>query len=210
MDFPMVSRVLSTMRWKSAFLEFLKRRARAIKRRQWEDELNALRKKLDVELAWAVIDKKDNTADAKMLIAGDSRRPGKTVPRGFLSIITSEKPDIPENQSGRLQLAQWIASPKNPLTARVMANRIWQYHFGTGIVATSNGFGTQGKPPSHPKLLDFPAGLVEENDSFGPGGEVRLFGGEGVFEVLGVAECLGDRAEKNAIKGAETNGGVCE
>ena len=54
------------------------------------------------------------------------------------------------------------------------------------------------------------AGLVEENDAFGPGGEVRFFWGEGVFKVLGVAEGLGDGAEKNAIEGAEADGGLCE
>ncbi len=64
-------------------------------------------------------------------------------------------PTMPANESGRRQLADWIASPDNPLTARVMANRVWHWLFGAGIVRTTDNFGTTGETPSHPELLDF-------------------------------------------------------
>jgi Protein of unknown function (DUF1553)/Protein of unknown function (DUF1549)/Planctomycete cytochrome C len=90
---------------------------------------------------------------------------GKPVPRGVLQIVaavgdparhgTGSPVDPCQLSSGRLELARWIASPANPLTARVMANRIWQHHFGRGLVATSDNFGTRGERPSHPELLDW-------------------------------------------------------
>ena len=80
-----------------------------------------------------------------------------TVPRGVPSFASNllPSPEIPEGFSGRLQLARWIADPDNPLTARVIANRLWQGHFGTGIVATPGDFGIQGAPPANQPLLDF-------------------------------------------------------
>jgi hypothetical protein len=62
---------------------------------------------------------------------------------------------MPEKQSGRLELAQWLASPQHPLTARVMVNRIWRWHFGQGLVASTDNFGILGERPSHPELLDW-------------------------------------------------------
>ena len=80
---------------------------------------------------------------------------GPTVPRGFLTILGGQRLPPTENGSGRLELARWITDPHNPLTARVMANRIWEYHFGKGIVATPNDFGHRGQPPTNPALLDY-------------------------------------------------------
>jgi len=70
---------------------------------------------------------------------------------------------MPSGQSGRLQLANWIASPEHPLTARVIANRIWHWHFGRGIVTTPDNFGYLGQQPSHPALLDHLASLLIES-----------------------------------------------
>ncbi|MEP6664774.1 MAG: DUF1553 domain-containing protein, partial [Verrucomicrobiota bacterium] len=93
--------------------------------------------------------------DTKIQIRGKYDRPGDVVPRGFPTLLAGDdQPPITEG-SGRLQLARWIASPKNPMTARVMANRIWQFHFGEGIVSTPSNYGKMGRPPTHPDLLDF-------------------------------------------------------
>ena len=93
--------------------------------------------------------------NAKIQLRGEPKNLGEEVPRRFLEILGGQA--LPENcqTSGRLELAEWIADPKNPLTARVMVNRIWQHHFGKGLVATPNDFGARGAAPTHPELLDF-------------------------------------------------------
>jgi hypothetical protein len=95
--------------------------------------------------------------DAAILIRGKYDRRGDVVPRQFPAVLAGEnKSSIADKtHSGRLELAQWIANKDNPLTARVMVNRIWQHHFGEGIVRTPNNFGKLGTPPTHPELLDF-------------------------------------------------------
>ena len=77
---------------------------------------------------------------------------------------TSPVAKIPKGESGRLQLAEWIASPKNPLPARVYANRIWHHLFGRGIVASTDNFGEMGNRPTHPELLDYLARYLIENN----------------------------------------------
>lgn len=88
-----------------------------------------------------------------VFIRGDMKQPGDAVPRRFLQVLSSVD-DRHYKDDGRLQLAQAIASPKNPLTARVLVNRVWQHHFGTGLVPTPDDFGVRSEGPSHPELLD--------------------------------------------------------
>lgn len=96
--------------------------------------------------------------DMPIYIRGNPYKLGNRAPRNIPSIFTNKnQPTISEltDQSGRLELAHWIANEENPLTARVMVNRIWQYHFGKGLVQTPSNFGQLGLRPSHPELLDF-------------------------------------------------------
>ncbi len=106
--------------------------------------------------AYAVQDD-DAPADAKVFIKGEPERVGETVPRRWLELFGAQPlpPDAAGKTSGRLQLANWITSPENPLTARVLVNRVWQQHFGAGLVGTPNDFGVRGLPPTHPALLDW-------------------------------------------------------
>jgi hypothetical protein len=90
----------------------------------------------------------------------------RKIERGLPKVIQlSSPPEIPEGESGRLQYAEWLARPDHPLTARVMANRIWKHLFRTGIVRTTDNFGYNGERPSHPELLDYLAlQLANEHD----------------------------------------------
>lgn len=95
-------------------------------------------------------------ADCEIRIRGEAEKIGPVVPRGFLTVFdVPGAPRINPNQSGRLELAQWIASDKNPLTARVIVNRVWHHLFGQGIVLSVDNFGVTGDVPSHPELLDY-------------------------------------------------------
>ena len=89
-------------------------------------------------------------------LRGDHHSPGSPALRRFPQILAGEgAPPLDTPQSGRLELARWIASAENPLTSRVIVNRVWQHHFGTGLVATSDNLGFRGERPSHPELLDW-------------------------------------------------------
>jgi hypothetical protein len=99
----------------------------------------------------------------RVLVRGNPNNPGEVVPRKFVSILSKAKPQVFTAGSGRLELAEAIASTDNPLTARVMVNRIWLHHFGQGIVRTPSDFGLRGDPPTHPALLDFLARSFMDN-----------------------------------------------
>ncbi len=129
---------------------------------------------------------RDAALPTRLLIRGELDKPAQFVERGVLQVLSPPKkqtlgaltkdanfrrnrtPGLPslahQSQSGRLELAEWIASPENPLTARVIANRVWHWMYGRGLVRTVDDFGHAGETPSHPELLDYLASrLIEEN-----------------------------------------------
>jgi mono/diheme cytochrome c family protein len=97
-------------------------------------------------------------ADVPIQKRGEPDRPGPVVPRRFLEILGGDPLPAGATGSGRRELADWLTRPTNPLTARVIVNRVWQHHFGRGLVATPSDFGARGEPPTHPELLDYLAG----------------------------------------------------
>ncbi|MBM83899.1 MAG: hypothetical protein CMJ78_25365 [Planctomycetaceae bacterium] len=104
--------------------------------------------------AMIVIEKKV-PVEPVIFIRGQEPSRGEAVPRRFLQILDSKQEAFPADASGRLQLAEKIVDPKNPLTSRVFINRIWGYLMGSHLVATPSDFGLQGETPSHPRLLDW-------------------------------------------------------
>ena len=125
------------------------------------DELNRLLIEGPFEMAYSVSE--GTPHNVRLQLRGDPSQLGEEVPRGFIKILGNEA--LPQNTagSGRAELARWLTRTDNPLTARVMVNRIWQYHFGTGLVKTPNDFGVRGLPPTHPDLLDYLASEFVRN-----------------------------------------------
>ena len=125
-------------------------------------EQEALRQKPPVEIPRGVVvqdggvpgTRHEGFQDAAVFIRGNPANRGHVVPRGFPRVLVAGEPTPIGPGSGRRELAAWLSSPSHPLTARVMVNRLWQHHFGAGIVPVEGGFGLRGEPPSHPGLLD--------------------------------------------------------
>lgn len=102
-----------------------------------------------------VVAERDRPVEPRVLIRGNPGRPGKQVPRQFLLVMAEAERQPFQQGSGRLELAQKIVDPANPLTRRVIVNRLWMHHFGEPLVITPSDFGIRCQPPSHPELLDW-------------------------------------------------------
>ena len=128
-----------------------------------QSKIRELRKKVDALKAThpgapakaMVLNDLPTPVNQTIFVRGNPANPGAAVPRQFLAILSPEKREPFKKGSGRLELAQAIASKSNPLTARVFVNRVWLGHFGRGIVGTPSDFGTRGERPTHPELLDY-------------------------------------------------------
>lgn len=133
----------------------------------WLDHLTELREevaalKKDLPPAYPLLQTiadKSKPETQHVWIRGNESNPGDPAPPHFLSVLCPAEPQPFQRGKERLELAEAIASPANPLAARVIVNRVWQQHFGYGIVRTPSNFGSQGDRPSHPELLDYLAGM---------------------------------------------------
>ena len=112
--------------------------------------------------AMALVDK-PNPKDSVVFIRGEPGNRGPVAPRKFLTVLSYDKDELFKDGSGRLELARRIASRDNPLTARVIVNRVWQWHFSQAIVRTVSDFGTRSEPPTHPEMLDYLATWFMDN-----------------------------------------------
>ncbi|MCC6509014.1 MAG: PSD1 domain-containing protein [Pirellulaceae bacterium] len=131
--------------------------------KQWDVTVKAAEEKLQQtmdnpppmpDLAMGV-GEQEQVSDCAVHVRGETTNLGDQVPRGTLSVLPNQAAKIPSTTSGRLELAEWITSRENPLTARVYVNRVWQHLVGRGLVATPDDFGVNGALPTHPELLDY-------------------------------------------------------
>ncbi len=159
-------------------------------RKQLVEGIKSLPKPLPLPQAMALATAEGPPAKTCVLHRGEYSQPGEEVEPGFPNVLSQVKPPRFSGPHYRSALANWIASRDNPLTARVMVNRVWQHHFGRGLVATPSDLGTHGQPPTHPELLDWLAAEFVEPSSgagFQPASRGRLAreGAEGPVAVRG-------------------------
>src|SRR5579864_8428348 len=121
--------------------------------KEYREVMAALREQAPTIITTMVVKERSEPRETHVMIKGDFTRKGDLVQPGVPAVLPPL--DVPGDQANRMDLAHWLVSPSNPLTARVAVNRLWQAHFGRGLVETENDFGTQGAPPSHAELLDW-------------------------------------------------------
>ena len=123
--------------------------------KQWEEQVKELKEESPPKYDFAHVLAETGSEDMPVAIRGDLRKPGEVAPRRFLKIVAGADPPPFAKGSGRLELAEAVTSPRNPLTARVIVNRVWMHHFGKALVRSPSNFGTLGLKPTHPELLDW-------------------------------------------------------
>ncbi len=148
-------------------LQFSMRKATEEEKGKIQTQLDAIDEKMPPPMTaiYAVKNDPKKLSPVHTLFKGDYLQPVEAVGARPLGILLPENtPETPlDAEKPRTRLASWVADPANPLTARVMVNRVWQYHFGRGIVSTANDFGRMGAKPTHPELLDFLANKFVES-----------------------------------------------
>ncbi len=148
-------------------LQFSMRKATEEEKGKIQTQLDAIDEKMPPPMTaiYAVKNDPKKLSPVHTLFKGDYLQPVEAVGARPLGILLPENtPEAPlDAEKPRTRLASWVADPANPLTARVMVNRVWQYHFGRGIVSTANDFGRMGAKPTHPELLDFLANKFVES-----------------------------------------------
>ncbi len=132
-------------------------------------QMNELRRSEPRLVSTMVLQERKTPRTTTILLGGDFTRKGAVVAAGVPAVLpslsTRDATSTAAKELSRLDLAQWLVDPRNPLTARVTVNRLWQVYFGLGLVETDNDFGTQGTPPSHPELLDWLARAFTAEDA---------------------------------------------
>ena len=127
-----------------------------------QKELESAAPSAEIPMACAVVE--GGPVEQRIFVRGDHHNLGAAVPKAWPAVLTSgEAPAGLSSTSGRLDLARWIVSDRNPLAARVIANRVWGWHFGEALVRTPDNFGKLGEKPTHPELLDYLARSLREN-----------------------------------------------